>query len=329
MTMSKRPRTTIRISPKANIVSSPSIRKVEVYRYLRVDAEPNWSQRVREREGEIMTIASRPPVTITFTSPIISAVELMHKRRVRGLVVVDARGALKGTVTAMDFIGYLGGPSYNIVQERHGGDIYKALNSETVESIMNPTPVYILINARITDALRVMVLNGIGFLPIIDKQGLPQGVVTEHDLVRHLVNKEISVKVTDVMTSNLVVAYSDDSIKRAAQLMSLYGFRRLPVVSREEGTIVGVVSALDIVSYFGSHAAFSVITGRSMEEALSTKVAEVMSKEVYTIRDSEDVGTAAELMNKLNTNSLIVIDEAGEAKGIITERDVLLALALR
>jgi len=111
--------------------------------------------------------------------------------------------------------------------------------------------------------------------------------------------------------------------------MSLYGFRRLPVVSREEGTIVGVVSALDMVSYFGSHAAFSVITGRSMEEALSTKVAEVMSKEVYTIRDSEDVGTAAELMNKLNTNSLIVIDEAGEAKGIITERDVLLALALR
>jgi predicted transcriptional regulator len=89
------------------------------------------------------------------------------------------------------------------------------------------------------------------------------------------------------------------------------------------------VSALDIVYYFGSHTAFSVITGRNIEEALSTKVTEVMSKEVYTIRDSEDVGAAAELMNKLNTNSLIVVDEAGEAKGIITERDVLLALALR
>ncbi|PVU68336.1 signal transduction protein, partial [Acidilobus sp. SCGC AC-742_M05] len=121
MPMSKRPHATIRISPRANIVSGPSVRKAEVYRYLRVDAEPNWSQRVREKEGEIMAIASRPPVTITFTSPIISAVELMYKRRIRGLVVVDARGALKGAVTAMDFIGYLGGSSYNIVRERHGG----------------------------------------------------------------------------------------------------------------------------------------------------------------------------------------------------------------
>ncbi len=153
--------------------------------------------------------------------------------------------------------------------------------------------------------------------------------MTEHDMVRRLSTKEVGVKVSDVMTSNLVIAYEDDSLRRVLQLMSIYGFRRLPVVSRQESSIVGVVSAIDVISFFGSHRAFEMLTSRSIEDVLSVKASEIMTKDVYTVYEDEDVNTAAALMDKYNTNSLIVIDRNGEAKGIITERDVLLALALR
>ncbi len=319
-----------RISTSARLVSNVSVKRSEGYRYPRADAEPNWSQRVKEREGEIMQVATRPAITITATNSIMSAVESMYKNRVRGLVVVDSRGILRGTVTATDVINYLGGGYlYNIVQERHRGDFYSALNSESVESIMNPTPIYVLNTAKVSEALRVMVLNGVGLLPVVDKSGTPQGVVTEHDMVRHLLNVEVGVKVAEIMTSSLVIAYSDDSLRRVFQLMSIYGFRRLPIVSREEGAIVGIVSAIDVMSFLGSHEVFRRLTSRSVEEMLSVKASEIMTKEVYTVDESEDVGVAASLMNKYNTNSLIVVDSAGEAKGIVTERDVLMALALR
>ncbi|MGC9072010.1 MAG: CBS domain-containing protein [Acidilobus sp.] len=319
-----------RISKSVKIVSSVSVRKVEGYRYLRADAEPNWSQRVKEREGEVLQVASRPAITTTATSVIMKAIELMHEKRVRGLIVIDSRGVLKGTVTATDVINYLGGGHlYSIVQERHRGDVYNALNAEPIESIMNPSPIYVLGSAKVSEALKVMVLNGVGLLPIVDKQGVPQGVVTEHDMVRHLSTRQVGVKVSDVMTSNLVIAYDDDSLRRVLQLMSIYGFRRLPIVSRHESTVVGVVSAIDVISFFGSHEAFERLTSRSIEDVLSVMASEIMSKDVYTVDETDDVGEAASLMSKYNTNSLIVVDKNGEAKGIVTERDVLLALALR
>ncbi len=328
--MSREGRVRPRVSPSARLVTSVTARRSEGYRYPRADAEPNWSQRVRVREGEIMQVASRPAITITATSSIMSAVESMYRNRIRGLVVVDSRGVLRGTVTATDVINYLGGGYlYSIVQERHKGDFYSALDNESVESVMNPTPVYVLNTARASEALRVMVLNGVGLLPVVDKGGAPQGVVTEHDMVRHLLSKEVGVKVADIMTSSLVVAYADDSLRRVFQLMSIYGFRRLPIISREEGAIAGVVSAVDIMRFIGSHEVFGRLTSRSVEEVLSIRASEIMSKDVYTVEEAADVGEAASLMSKYNTNSLIVVDSSGEAKGIITERDVLLALALR
>lgn len=51
-----------------------------------------------------------------------------------------------------------------------------------------------------------------------------------------------------------------------------------------------------------------------------------MSREVYTISPDEDAGNAATLMASKGVSSLLVV-ENGELKGIITERDILYALA--
>jgi CBS domain-containing protein len=320
----------LKVSNKAKIVSNVAVRRWEGTKYLRADAEPNWSQRIKEKEGDITLIASKPAVTITSTSTVLEAVERMYEKRVRGLVVVDSSDKLKGTIMATDVVNYLGGGSlYTIVEQRHGRDIFGALRSEKVESIMNPTPLYATVSSKISETLKLMVLNGMGLVPIVAADGTPYGVVTEHDIVRYLVNKDLGIKVKDVMTSNLVVTYESDTIKRAAQLMSLYGFRRVPVLSADGTYVVGIVSAMDFIAFFGSHEALKKLSSYDVEEVLSTKVSDIMSRDVVTTDEDEDVGAAASIMNSHNTNSLIVVDKNNEVKGIITERDILLSVALR
>lgn len=320
----------LKLSRSARVVSSVGIRKWEGTKYLRADSEPNWSQRVKEKEGDIILIASKPAISITFTSTILEAIELMYSKRVRGLVVVDSSNKLRGTIMATDIVNYLGGGKlYSIVEQRHKRDLFSALRSESVESLMNPTPLYATTSSKLSEVLRIMVLNGIGLVPIVSSDGTPYGVVTEHDLVRYLVNKDVNVKVKDVMTTNLVAAFETDSLKRAAQLMSLYGFRRIPVLSADGSYLVGIVSAIDFISYFGSHEAFEKLSSYDIEDVLSTRISEIMSKDVATISEDADIAEAASLMNSRNTNSLIVVDQNNEVKGIVTERDVLISVALR
>ena len=321
----------VRPSYKARLITTPGVRKADlVSHYLRADAAPNWSQRVKEREGDIVKVASKPAITITITATVLSAIELMSAKRVRGLVVVGSDRRLRGTLMATDIVNYLGGGQlYNIVERRHFRDLYGALTSETVESLMNPTPLYVTTEAKVTDVLRLMVLNGIGLVPVVDKEGVPYGVVTEHDMVRYLHQGVLGIRVSEVMSTTLVVVYSDDTLKRAAQMMSLYGFRRVPVISRSDNSIVGVVSALDFIRFFGEHEALKRAESLDIEDVLSTPVESIMSKGVFTVSEDSDVGEAAELMNKYNTNSLIVTSKEGEAVGILTERDVLLAYAVK
>lgn len=52
------------------------------------------------------------------------------------------------------------------------------------------------------------------------------------------------------------------------------------------------------------------------------KVEDVMVREVVTVNEDYSVKNAAEIMNKFEIGSLIVVNE-GKTVGIMTERDVL------
>ncbi|WP_044896167.1 CBS domain-containing protein [Bacillus alveayuensis] len=84
-------------------------------------------------------------------------------------------------------------------------------------------------------------------IPIVQNNKLV-GVVTDRDLVvRCMAEKHPgSTKITDVMSDHLVTVTPQDSVDKAAQLMSQYEIYHLPVV--ENGQIVGMVSLVDLSS---------------------------------------------------------------------------------
>jgi CBS domain-containing protein len=303
-------------------------RRPEGIRWLRSDGTPNFSDRVHRHEGDAKLIAHRPVYTTTKTSTILAAAEEMTRHNVRALPVVQPNTEkLEGMLTTMDIVNYFGGGElYNIVLNRHKGNIYSALLREHVQSIMNPNPVYVTVHERLDKILETMVLKNVGVVPVVmDGQSI-WGILTEHDLVMILAEKKVGRKVRAVMTENVITLDASASIKEAAETMVKYGVRRLPLL--EEGVIRGMVTAKDIVRFIGSHDIFRYVETGSIEEALRAPVKLVGLSGYATIDPDADVGDAATLMREKNVSGLLVV-ENGNLKGIITERDILYALAAK
>lgn len=300
----------------------------EGIRWVRSDGTPNWSQRMREIKGTVADYATRPAETIHKASIVLEAAEKIAERRIRGLIVVDGAGRLEGVLSATDLVNYLGGGEYySIVVTRHKGSLYSSLRKERVSSIASEAALYSLLSNSIEDLIKDMVVTGIGLVPVVDDDMTIYGVITERNIVESIAGKPTGRTIEEVMTGTIVSVDPEDTIREAAQTMVKYGFRRLPVISRATGEIMGMVTAKDYVAFFGSHEAFKYSKSGNLEEVLETPVSLIASKDYYTVSKELDVGTAALLMKEKGVDNLIIVED-GEAIGIVTERDLLISIAL-
>jgi CBS domain-containing protein len=119
-----------------------------------------------------------------------------------------------------------------------------------VKDIMTKNVVAITVDKTVFEAAELMNSKGIGCLLIV-QDGVPVGIVTERDFVRRVVAKNLpySVKVSEIMSKNLVTVDPNMSLKDAARLMSIKKIRRLPVLKQNK--LVGIVVASDFVRSLG------------------------------------------------------------------------------
>lgn len=60
-----------------------------------------------------------------------------------------------------------------------------------------------------------------------------------------------------------------------------------------------------------------------------TTVADLMTRDVLTVEPSDTIGEAAEKMNAANVGAVVVVEDMVRIVGIVTERDLLRAVAQR
>ena len=294
-------------------------------RFLRSDGTPNFSSKVYEKPGEVEVIARRPVVTATPTTKVIDALKVMTNRGFRRLPIATTGGRLVGMVTAMDFMDYFGGgEKFNLIVNRHGFNMYSAFN-EALEPIMTREVVKAYVDETFIDVLSKMVRYNVGAVPVVTRDEKVFGIITEKDVVNHLAEKITGKTVEEVMTRDVVTIGSCATLYDALKTMVSNGFRRLPVV--DDGELKGVLVAMDVVRFLGSGKAFEYARSDDVRDVLAVKVAEVMTRDVEVIALHSDIGEAASLMMKTGRGSLLVV-EGGELKGIITERDLVIAIAL-
>ncbi len=118
-----------------------------------------------------------------------------------------------------------------------------------VRDVMSSPVVTIDENAPANQVAELIDKHGLGCIIVTSKEGKPLGIITERDLVRRILAKNVkpdSLKAKDVMTSPLITIEPDERISEAARRMSRLNIRRLGVMYK--GQLVGVLSSKDILS---------------------------------------------------------------------------------
>ncbi len=297
----------------------------EHYRWMR-EGTPNFDDRVFQRVSELELIARKDVKRVYTSTPIIRALEEMA-RSYRSLVVVKAGDYFAGLLTTMKVVDYLGGGElFRIVETRHNFNVFSALSKEPVETIMEANPVIAFIDEDVRAVLTKMVTYGAGIVPIVSRDWRVVGVVTEHDFVKYLAGAvSIGLKARDIMSSPVVTVREDQTLKEAMETMVKYGFRRVPVVT-EDGVVTGILTAVDVVRGFGTHKLLERTVSGDIREVLSTPVTDLMVTDLATAHEDEELSSVVNTMLSRDVSSVLVVDNDGILKGIITERDVLYAI---
>lgn len=272
-----------------------------------------------------MAIAKSPVITMALTTPIYNAIQIMVKEGFRRIPVVDpGTKRLRGIITATDIIDYLGGgEKFQIIQRKYAGNFFKAIN-EPVGSVMAEEVVSIQIFAKISDAIDLMKEHRIGGLPVVDIENRVRAIVTERDIAMIFTGKISGARVADLMSKKVITTMPRASISKAEKTMIERGFRRLPIVFNDK--LVGIVTVMDILRFFGSGQVFKHLQSRNITEVLQTSILEIAVEDVATIEPNIDAGQAARIMQEKNIGALPVA-ENGKLVGIITERDFFKLIA--
>lgn len=121
---------------------------------------------------------TRDVYTINPDDSILAASQLMRRRSIRHVPVVDGR-ALVGIVTDRDI--KRAAPS--LLSGADQKDYEDVMRSTLVSRIMTREPYTLDVEAKIRTAVRLMVENKIGALPVMER-GRLVGIITGYDLLK-------------------------------------------------------------------------------------------------------------------------------------------------
>lgn len=117
------------------------------------------------------------------------------------------------------------------------------------------------------------------------------------------------MKVSDAMTAQVVTAAPADSVRKVAGQMAHIDSGAVPVV--EDGRVLGLITDRDIVLRV-------VATGGTLE----TPVSEVMSDDVQSCHEDDNLADAAAQMASHQIRRLVVTGDKGKLVGILSLGDI-------
>lgn len=167
------------------------------------------------------------------------------------------------------------------------------------ENVMIFDPITINLEATVADAMNLMSEYKIGGIPVVDKDGILKGIVTNRDLRFENNRKK---KITDVMTTNLITTNHKTNLEAAARILQKHKIEKLPMID-DMGKLIGLITYKDIT--------------KTKDRPSSCK------DEMGRLRVAGAVGIAADTLLRvealINANvDAIVIDTAhAHSKGVI------------
>ncbi|MCJ7471536.1 MAG: CBS domain-containing protein [Actinobacteria bacterium] len=142
--------------------------------------------------------------------------------------------------------------------------------------------------------------------------------------------------VKDIMVKKVITIQKDASVEELSELLIKNKISGVPVTD-SDGKLVGIATEgdliikdsdlhfpryfklLDSIIYLESLNKFK----KNLKKFLGTKVEDVMTAEIKTVKEETPVSEAANIMIKYNINRVPVLDSKDELVGIVTRADIV------
>ena len=188
---------------------------------------------------------------------------------------------------------------------------------QTVRDVMHLGVITCPVSTTLGELTRLLVGHSVHAIFIEDKSGSIAGVISDIDLLtgEWLFTDEESLKILrsvtagELMSSPVASVEADAALQRVAERMAEEHLHRLLVT--EAGKPVGVISISDIVRSLGH------------QEVKRRTAEEVMSRAIVVCRLETPLTAVARGMSERRSRSVIVVDNRGATKGIITGLDLM------
>ena len=138
------------------------------------------------------------------------------------------------------------------------------------------------------------------------------------------------MKVHELMSTEVVTATAESSLKEVARLMLANEISGVPIVG-DDRRLVGIVTEADILHYESLRVEMDGLgllpVMREQTESAAADVGETMSDYVVTTSPDVDHTVAARLMETRAVKRLPVVDAEGHLVGIISRSDIMKSFA--
>ena len=143
----------------------------------------------------------------------------------------------------------------------------RCIHSWLAREIMTQDVVSVKADTDIHEAGKLLIRNKISGMPVMDNEnrvvgmictsdllmfaGIPSGHVFNDVIMKYILRKTVprhraGKKVSDTMSTSVITAFPDTTVKKIAAILDKKGIKRVPVVD-EDNRLVGIVSRGDIL----------------------------------------------------------------------------------
>ncbi|MDJ0903815.1 MAG: CBS domain-containing protein [Xenococcus sp. MO_188.B8] len=126
--------------------------------------------------------------------------------------------------------------------------------------------------------------------------------------------------VSQIASTGLITIQLGQKLSEARKLMQVNQIHHVPVLQGQK--LMGILSAVDL-------ATLSLTSFGSDEQANDTmldkqfSVEEVMSKNMVTVKPTDPIREAAEILAEGHFHSLPIVDKEGNLQGLVTSTDLI------
>jgi len=307
---------------------------------------------------EVHDVMTREVASVAATAPLSEAVELLVRRDIKAVPVVDEEKHVVGIITGGDLLsrGRLG-LRLSVQQDLNADEFAEQLRAletagQIVQEVMTHNPLTVRPETSLREAIHLMATHNLKRLPVTDGRGRLEGILSRVDVLRQLAatpeptpeahwTPPVRARTAaEAMDPEVPVVQSSTPVDAVLKRVLATPLRRVVVVD-ETGKVAGIVADRDLLAFADPvmrPGILQALAGRLAPQQVGEgslrpshtrgplTAADVMRRHVFSVTPETPILDVLRLMVTRRVKRLVVLDAEGRPAGILDRQRLLRGL---